>query len=197
VPNVPPRDLGGRDASSRPVWNSGQVMPNQYNQGYGQPQYGQPPYGQPYGAPQGGGLMGGAFGGGGGGSFLGTAAATAAGMVGGSLLLNSFRGMMGGGRQAFGDPTTVINERVINENASPWGGNQSGSELSREAGINDVNSNSRDLAAQDRAQDAEQDREDDDNSRSGFFDSASNGDDHDDMDMDSDDFGNDGNSDYA
>lgn len=197
VPNVPPRDMG-----SRPVWNSGQVMPrSQYpDQQYNQGQYGQPQYGQPYGAPQGsgmgapmgGGLMGGAFGGGGG-SFLGTAAATAAGMVGGSLLLNSFRGMMGGGRQAFGDPTTIINERVVNE--SPWS-DQSRSGLARDAGVNDVNSNSQDLAAQDRAQDLEQDREDD-NSRSGLFDSASNNDDHDDMDMDSDDFGNDNNSDYA
>ena len=32
-----------------------------------------------------------------GGSFLGTAAATAAGVVGGALLMNSFRGMFGGG----------------------------------------------------------------------------------------------------
>jgi uncharacterized protein len=207
VPNVPPRDMGSRDTGSRPVWNSGQVMPRgqypdqQYNQGqYNQGQYGQPQYGQPYGAPQGsgmgspmgGGLMGGAFGGGGGGSFLGTAAATAAGMVGGSLLLNSFRGMMGGGsRQGFGDPSTVINERVVNE--SPWSSDQSRSGLARDAGVNDVNK-SQDLAAQDRAQDLEQDREDD-NSRSGLFDTASNNDDHD--DMDSDDFGNDGNSDYA
>src|SRR5262249_56195303 len=65
-------------------------------------------YGQgPYGAPQS------PFGGG---SFLGTAAATAAGFVGGSLLLNSIRGMMGGGHhQAFGD-TTLANERGSN----PW-----------------------------------------------------------------------------
>jgi hypothetical protein len=209
VPNVPPRDMSSRNAGSRPVWNSGQVMPGamprgqyqepQYNQGqYNQGQYGQPQYGQPYGAPQnapmGGGLMGGGFGGGGG-SFLGTAAATAAGMVGGSLLLNSFRGMMGGSRQGFGD--TVINEKVINEN--PWSDQSRGS-LARDAGVNDVGSRdpgSQDLAAQDRAQDLEQDREDDSNSRSGLFDSASNNDDHDDMDMDSDDFGNDGNSDYA
>jgi hypothetical protein len=202
VPNVPPRDMSSRDAGSRPVWNSGQVMPRsqypeqQYNQGQSnQGQYGQP-YGAPQNSPMGGGLMGGALGGGGG-SFLGTAAATAAGMVGGSLLLNSFRGMMGGGRQGFGDPTTVINERVVNE--SPWS-DQSRGDLARDAGVNDVgsrDSGSQDLAAQDRAQDLEQDREDDDNSRSGLFDSASNNDDHDDMDMDSDDFGNDGNSDYA
>jgi hypothetical protein len=207
VPNVPPP----RDTGSRPVWNSGQVLqqgqsPGRYDQApYGQGSYGQ----QPYGAPQGqmGGPMGGAFGGamgGGGGSFLGTAAATAAGMVGGSLLLNSFRGMMGGSRQAFGD-TAVTGDR------SPWS-DQSRSDLARDAGVNDIGS--KDLAAQDRAQDLAQDRDDDnlaaqdraqdlaqdrddDNSRTGFFDSASNDDDHDDMDLDSDDFGSDGDSDYA
>ena len=94
VPNVPP-------PSSRPVWNSGQVMqqtqaPGHYDQApYGQPpSYAQQPsYGQPYGAaPMGGG-----------GSFLGTAAAAAAGMIGGSLLLGSIRSMMGGSHQGFGD----------------------------------------------------------------------------------------------
>ena len=191
VPNVPPRDMGSRDTGSRPVWNSGQVMqqsqsPGQYNQvPYNQGSYNQGPnnqgYGQPYGAPQG--PFGGALGGGGG-SFLGTAAAAAAGVVGGSLLLNSFRSMMGGGRQAFGDPTTIINEKVVNE--SPWSdqsrADQSRSDLARDAGVNDVGSSGGR----------------DDNSRSGLFDSASNDDDHDDMDLDSDDFGNDGNnSDYA
>ena len=94
VPNVPP-------PSSRPVWNSGQVMqqaqsPGHYDQTpYGQPSYGQPSYGQPYGASQP--PMGG------GGSFLGTAAAAAAGMIGGSLLLGSIRSMMGGSHQGFGD----------------------------------------------------------------------------------------------
>ena len=34
-----------------------------------------------------------------GGSFLGTAAASAAGVVGGALLMNSFRGMFGGHNQ--------------------------------------------------------------------------------------------------
>jgi hypothetical protein len=183
VPNVAPPA-----AASRPVWNSGQVLqqsqpPGRYDQGSGQG-----PYGQPYGAPQGpmGGMMGG---GGGGGSFLGTAAAAAAGVVGGSLLLNSFRGMMGGiggGRSAFGDTTTII------ENRSPWG-DQSRSDLARDAGINDIGS--KDLAAQDRAQDAEQDRDDDNSSRAGLFDSASN--DDGDNDHDSDGFDNDGDSDYA
>ena len=97
--------------------------------------YDQGGYGQPYGGPQApasggfGGMMGG---GGGGGSFLGTAAATAAGMVGGSLLLNSFRGMMGGNRQAFGETANVVDR-------SPWS-DQSNSSLARDAGVNDIGS---------------------------------------------------------
>jgi len=179
VPNVPP------PAPSRPVWNSGQVL--QQSQGGGH--YDQGPYGQ--GGPGGYGQQGygqGGFGappfGGGGSSFLGTAAATAAGMVGGSLLLNSIRGMMGGGHhQAFGDTTT--NEGA----ASPWS-NQADSSLSRDAGINDVGRSDNasrsgvfDQAAIDRQQDADQDQDDDQDA----------------MDLDSDDFGggNDGGSDYA
>jgi uncharacterized protein len=193
VPNVRAPDMNNRDTGSRPVWNSGQVMqqgqgPGRYDQGpYGQQGYGQQAYG---GQNPMGGAFGGGMGGGGGGSFLGTAAAAAAGMVGGSLLLNSFRGMMGGmggNRQAFGD-TAAIGGR------SP-GSDLSGSNLARDAGINDIGSKDQDLAAQDRAQDAEQDREDDNNSRAGFFDSASN--DDDDGDHDSDGFDGDGDSDYA
>jgi hypothetical protein len=183
VPNVPP-------PSSRPVWNSGQVLqqaqsPGPYDHGpydqgsygqgpYGQGSYGQGPYGQGYGAPQP------PFGGGG--SFLGTAAAAAAGMVGGSLLLNGIRSMMGGSHQAFGN--TAVGDRA----ASPWS-DQSGSTLARDAGINDIGHGG------DKA---------DDSSRAGLFDQASNdpspdddSDDHDDTDMDSDDFGGNGDSDYA
>jgi hypothetical protein len=70
--------------------------------------------------------------GGAGGSFLGTAAAAAVGMIGGSLLFNGIRGLMGGGHPAaFGSyaPDTA---------ASPWGGNASGGELAREAGAGDI-----------------------------------------------------------
>jgi hypothetical protein len=179
VPNVPP-------PSSRPVWNSGQVLqqaqsPGHHDDqgGYGQGPYGQAPhgqgsYGQAYGAPQP------PFGGGG--SFLGTAAAAAAGMVGGSLLLNGIRSMMGGSHQAFGN--TAVGDRA----ASPWS-DQSGSTLARDAGVNDIGH------AGDKA---------DDSSRAGLLDQASNdpspdydSDDRDDMDMDSDDFGGNGDSDYA
>ncbi len=132
--------------------------------------YDQGSYAQPYGAPQA--PMGG------GGSFLGTAAAAAAGVVGGSLLLGSIRSMMGGGHQAFGD-IPMGGERIASP--SPWT-DQSGSGLARDAGINDIASSG------DRAED---------NSGAGLFDSASNDDDRDDMDIDSDDFGGDGDSDFA
>jgi uncharacterized protein len=173
VPNVPA-------PASRPVWNSGQVLQQgQYEQpgGYGQQPYGQPSYGgygQSYGAPP--------FGGGGG-SFLGTAAAAAAGLVGGSLLLNGIRSMMGGSHQAFGD--TSIGDRA----ASPWS-DESNSSLARDAGINDIGHSGHQV---------------DDGSRAGLLDQGSNDDpgsnfaddDRDDMDLDSDNFGNDGDSDYA
>jgi uncharacterized protein len=175
VPDVPPPA-----PESRPVWNSGQVLQQSqghsdqgYGQGYGQgggygggPGYGQGPYG---GGPQS------PFGGGG--SFLGTAAATAAGFIGGSLLMNSIRGMMGGGhRQGFGDTTFA-------GNSSPWGGDQSNSSAARDLGVDDIGNASGGA---------------DDSGRAGLFDTASN-DDNDDMDMDSDDFdgGDDNGSDYA
>ena len=169
VPNVRPPD-----APSRAVWNSGQVMPQAGGQ-YDQGPYGQGAYGQGYRGP--------ALGGGG--SFLGTAAAAAAGVVGGSLLLNSFRSMMGGHQQSFAD-TGAMGDRA----ASPWS-DQSNSALARDAGIDDIgrdhgsgraDGNSGvglfDQAAEDRASDDEQDSRDA-------------------MDLDADDFGNDGGSDYA
>ena len=162
VPNVRPPEV-----ASRPVWNSGQVMQQAQSPG----QYSQAPYGQPYGAPQ-------APMGGGGGSFLGTAAAAAAGTVGGSLLLGSIRSMMGGSHHGFGD-AAGIGDRAASQTSSS---DQSGSDLSRDAGINDVGSSG------DRA---------DDSSRTGLLDQASNDDDHDDMDLDSDDFDGDGDSNIA
>jgi hypothetical protein len=177
VPNVPP------PVPNRPVWNSGQVLqqsqsPGHYDQGpydqgsYGQGSYGQGsgqgPYGQPYGASQS------PFGGGGG-SFLGTAAAAAAGMVGGSLLLNGIRSMMGGHHFGVADAGATGDR-----SSTPWS-DQSGSTLARDAGINDIGSSS---------------QRGDDNSRAGLFDTASN--DDDDMDHDSDGFdGDDGGSDSA
>ena len=162
------------EVGSRPVWNSGQVMQQPAPPPPGQ--YGQGPYAQPYGAPQ-------APMGGGGGSFLGTAAAAAAGMVGGSLLLGSIRSMMGGSHYGFGE-SGLMGERAESQNPLS---DQSNSDLAHDAGISDIGSSA------DRA-------DDNDNSRAGLFDSASNDDDRDDTDLDSsDDFGGDGDgdSDYA
>ncbi|GIQ72463.1 DUF2076 domain-containing protein [Bradyrhizobium sp. RD5-C2] len=174
VPPVRPPDVGG----SRTVWNSGQAM--QQAGGYGQPpqQYGQPQYGQPYGGQQPPPFGGGAPGGGGG-SFLGTAAAAAAGVVGGGLLLSSIRGMMGGGSHQ-----SLADAGGLGGGSRPWGGDQSSSNLARDAGINDVSSSGRDS---------------DSGSRAGAFDQAQADQDSDD-DQDADDFddnGGDDNSDYA
>jgi hypothetical protein len=180
VPNVRPPEL-----PSRPTWNSGQVM----QQAQGPGQYAQAPYGQPYGAPQA--PMGGAPMGGGGGSFLGTAAAAAAGVVGGSLLLGSIRSMMGGSHQGFGDSAG------LGGGQKPWG-DQSSSDLARDAGVNDIGtSGSSGQRADDSSRAGLLDSDsNNDNSRSGW-DTASNDDDHDDMDIDSDDFDGDGDSDTA
>jgi hypothetical protein len=159
VPSVRP---GGQGSSG--VWGS-RPEPSQPPPQAGYPQTGYPP-----GAPMGGG-----------GSFLGTAAAAAAGMVGGSLLLGSIRSMMGGGgHQSFAD-SGALGDRSGNQ--KPWS-DQSGSDLAKDAGINDVGSSSG--------------RGDDNSgSRAGLFDSASN-DDDDDMDHDSDGFdSDDGDSDNA
>lgn len=179
VPNVRPPEL-----PSRPTWNSGQVMQQAQAPG----QYAQAPYGQPYGAPQP--PMGGAPVGGGGGSFLGTAAAAVAGMVGGSLLLGSIRSMMGGSHQGFGDSAGLGGSG----GQKPWG-DQSGSDLARDAGVNDIGSSGHGAGDSSRAGLLDSDSNHDnssnnDNSQSGW-DTASNDDDHDDMDIDSDDFGGD------
>jgi hypothetical protein len=129
VPNVRPRD-----PDSRPAWNTGQVLGQTGgpSQPYGQQGYGQQPGGpQPYGQqPQAGGA---------GGSFLGTAAAAAAGAVGGGLLLNSIRGMMGGAdgqKHGLGD-TASLGKDAGGDKASPWS-DQSSGDLARDAGANDI-----------------------------------------------------------
>lgn len=70
-----------------------------------------------------------------GGSFLGTAAASAAGVIGGALLMNSIRGLFGGPHQSqsfggFGSEGS----------GSPWSPSSSGSDLARDAGLNDIGS---------------------------------------------------------
>ena len=174
VPNVRAPGISG----SRPAWNTGQVL----QQGQPAGQYGQPAYAQPsYGAQQP--QQPSPFGGGGG-SFLGTAAAAAVGVVGGSMLASSLRSMMGGSgnQQSFGD--TAGHSGGI-EDRRPWGGDQSGGNLAREAGINDIGSSNQ------RADNGDY------GSRQGFFDQGSYDDDGDDMDHDGDGFDGDGDGDYA
>ncbi|HLI99938.1 MAG TPA: DUF2076 domain-containing protein [Bradyrhizobium sp.] len=163
VPNVRPPDVG-----NRPVWNSGQVMQPLFSGQSGSA------YSQAYGGPQG------PVGGGIGGSFLGTAAAAAAGMVGGSLLLNGIRSMMGGSHYGFGDTGATTDHSTSQNPQNPWA-DQSASGLAHDAGIDDIGSSQDGTGTY---------------SHDGLFDSASNGDDRDDMDMDSDDFGG-GDSDSA
>ncbi len=179
VPNVRPADANSRG----PMWNSGQAL-GQPSGGYGNGGYTAAGYGGPGAVPG-----GPAPAAGGGGSFLGTAAAAAAGMIGGSLLMNSMRGMFGGSGQqhGFGDQASLGNDK----SASPWGGNDaSGSDLARDAGLNDIGKGANAGGG-------------DTNSRQGFFDQASNDEGHDeddddfDSDDDSSDFGGGGDSDYA
>lgn len=123
--------------------------------GFGGGGYGAGGYGGPGAGPAGGAFGGGALGGGGaGGSFLGTAAAAAAGTIGGSLLLNSIRGMMGPAHASSGSsgstsstsstPTQSAADASTTETASssPWGaaGGSSNSDLAQQAGANDVGS---------------------------------------------------------
>ena len=96
--------------------------------------------------------------------------------------------MMGGGsgnHQSFGD--TAGHSGGV-EDRRPWG-DQSGGDLARDAGINDIGSRG---SSSQRA-------DNDSGSRQGFFDQGSHDDDdNDDLDHDSDGFdGDDGDSDYA
>jgi hypothetical protein len=190
--------------AGRSPWNTPASPPADDGRGFGQSRFSQGGPGGQGGFGQGGGPGGfgqGGFGQGGGGfqqpaaggrggSFLGTAAAAAAGVVGGGLLMNSIRGMMGGGsgsHQSLADSSS-------GSGASPWGGSgSSNNDLAREAGVNDIGQNSRGGG---------------DSGRSGFFDNASNNNDqgsdnsggydsaaYDDSDGGFDDDG--GDSDYA
>lgn len=78
---------------------------------------------------------------GGGPSFLGTAAATAAGVIGGSLLFNALGGLFGGHNSGSAMADVPRDQGASN----PWGGNDNaaGSDLSREAGVNDVGGDQR------------------------------------------------------
>jgi hypothetical protein len=158
VPSVRPgggQGSGGQGSSG--VWGS---RPD------AGPASGQQPSGQPWGSPQGNpqggypsapppgyppagypqaGYPPGAPPAGGGHSFLGTAAATVAGVVGGAMLLNGIRGMMGGHEGGF-SPGHDPSGGMPHGGGSPWdsggghhgGGDQSGGSLAQDAGLNDI-----------------------------------------------------------
>jgi hypothetical protein len=100
-------------------------------------------------------------------------------MVGGSLMLNSIRSMMGGQRHGFGD-TSMTNESAARQAATP-SVDQSNSPMAHDLGGDDIG------RAGDHA---------DDGSHAGLYDEdmndqAMNDDHQDDMDLDSDDYGGD------
>jgi len=180
VPNVRPGD----GAQRGPVWNSGQALGNaRMNDDprmNGDPRMNDPRLNDPrlndprLGNPGGGMFGGGNPGGGGGGSFLGTAAATAAGVIGGSMLMNSIRGLMGGGSQQ-----QSLGNTADAGASKPWDNSQSSGNLARDAGVNDVGKSggdnsqrqgSYDQAQADADQDQDQDQDDDDDYDSGDLD---------------------------
>jgi uncharacterized protein len=167
-PPAPAADPWGRGQQGYGQQGSGQ--PGYGQQGYGQPGYGQPGYGQ-QGAP-----MQAPPQGGGGSSFLGTAAAAAAGAIGGSLLMGGIRSAMAGHQG--GGPASKAFEDLGGR------GSAAGSELSRDAGLNDIgggrsgfgggDQSSRaslfDQAEQDRLQDQDQDQDEEQDLADGDFD---------------------------
>lgn len=163
VPSVRPGDGSQRG----PVWNSGEAL-GQADARMGDPRMNADPrmndsrLNDPRSGNPGGGLFGGGNAGGGG-SFLGTAAATAAGVIGGSMLMNSIRGMMGSGQQQ-----SLGNTAESGGSKMPWdNSNQSSGNLARDAGVNDVgksgSGDSQRQSSYDQAQaDTDQGHDDDD-----------------------------------
>jgi uncharacterized protein len=156
VPSVKP---GGQGSSG--VWGSRPDAGPPPSQPSGQP------WGNPQGYPQGGyppppppgyppaGYPPGATPAGGGHSFLGTAAATVAGVVGGAMLLNGIRSMMGGS-EGF-SPGHHDPSGGLPHSGSPWdsggsghgGGDQGSGNLSQDAGLGDVGGGHRSAAYND------------------------------------------------
>jgi hypothetical protein len=151
VPTVRPGEAGRPDDR----WGSGRPMgvPPGYGRGP-EPgwQGGQGGPGGPFGGAPGG-APGGAFGGGGG-SFLGTAAAAAAGVIGGSLLLGAIRNVMTPAHAG----QSALDQNAGGDSISPWGGGAADSDLSRQAGADDIGAR-RTSAYDDSERDAPPDRE--------------------------------------
>ena len=140
VPSVRP---GGQGSSG--VWGA-RPDASQPPPQAGYPQAGYPQAGYPPGAPMGGGS-----------SFLGTAAATVAGVVGGGLLLNGIRSMMGGHQSFAGDYGQASAGAA--HASSPWdgGGDHGSGNLAHDAGLDDIGGAGHRAASND------------DSSRSGFL----------------------------
>jgi hypothetical protein len=68
----------------------------------------------------------------GGSSFLGTAAASAVGVIGGAMLFNTIGSLFGHHGSANAAPFAGPDSR------SPWGNDAAGSDLARDAGLNDI-----------------------------------------------------------
>jgi uncharacterized protein len=151
VPSVKPGGMGTSgvwgsrpDAGPTPGPASGQPWgnPQSYPQGGYPPPPPPPPGYQPGGYPPAGG----------GGSFLGTAAATVAGVVGGAMLLNGIRSMMGG-HETFSSGGHDTSGGVTHS-ASPWdsgsgSGDHGGGHLSQDAGLGDIGGGHRSAAYDD------------------------------------------------
>lgn len=152
--SVPPVRQGGQSPWG-PGYGQPMGAPTRRDQPSEPPAYGQQPRGS------------------GGGSFLGTAAAGAAGVIGGALLLDSFRGMFGGSQQ--GRSQTAFDQPG---GGAPWGPGASNSDLARDAGLNDIGGSGRSAAYESGS-----------GERAGLFDVAQ----HDDADFigDDGDFGGD------
>jgi hypothetical protein len=108
-----PQAGGDRPMGVPPGFGGGYAQPNAYGQAPMQPQ-------QPQASA--------------GGSFLGTAAAAAVGVIGGTMLMNSMRNMLGSNHPASGHSAADLSGG--NSSANPWGNSDaSGSDLARQAGL--------------------------------------------------------------
>jgi uncharacterized protein len=155
----PPGQASGQQPSGQP-WGNPQGYPQGYPQGGypPPPPPGYPPAGYPQAA-------------GGGHSFLGTAAATVAGVVGGAMLLNGIRGMMGGSEgfsPGHHDPSGGLPHggSPSDSGAGHGSGDQGSGNLSQDAGLGDIGGGHR-AAAWDR--DDNQDNNNNDNDKGSFL----------------------------
>jgi hypothetical protein len=113
-----PQAGGDRPMGVPPGFGTGYAQPNAQPNAYGQAPM------QPQAAPAGG-------------SFLGTAAAAAVGVIGGTMLMNSMRNMLGSNHPASGHSAADLSgSNSAGASTNPWGNSDaSGSDLARQAGL--------------------------------------------------------------